>query len=99
MVKIGHTCVVLSRVKTMKGLFMTEKLTKNLSKHAMKKEMKDMLKKFKDDKSMPDIDDEDYQALVKKERTYYEHLEQRVVSDSDDDSSGGNIDTATYSFV
>ena len=52
-------CVVLSRVKTMNGLYLRVKLTRDLSKYAKPQAMKDMLQKFKSTIAVQLLDEEE----------------------------------------
>ena len=55
--------VVLSRVRTMAGLFMRHPLTHNLVKYRMPAAMKQMLKTFRDTIGLSELSDEDYSQL------------------------------------
>jgi hypothetical protein len=57
--------VVLSRVKTMKGLYIRTKLKEDLEKYEMPVEMKAMLRAFSDNIGIKDLTDEDYTRLEK----------------------------------
>jgi hypothetical protein len=59
--------VVLSRVRTMKGLFLKEPLSEDLTKYAMSEDMKDMLKDFERRLSLAPITPEEYEAIFKLE--------------------------------
>jgi len=56
--------VVLSRVKTMAGLYLTKPLTYDLKKYAKPETMKRMLKKFADTIQMEIFTEEQYKSLV-----------------------------------
>ena len=55
--------VVLSRVRTMAGLFMRHPLMHNLVKYRMPAAMKQMLKTFRDTIGLSELSDEDYSQL------------------------------------
>ena len=55
--------VVLSRVKTMAGLYLRQPLSTDLSKYKMSDDMKSMLKRFRDTISLQPLSDDDYQQL------------------------------------
>jgi len=57
--------VVLSRVRTMDGLYLKEPLTEDLTKYAMPEEMQDMLKEFRDNVWLHDIEEEEIEAMLK----------------------------------
>lgn len=57
--------VVLSRVKTMAGLYIARPLDEDLSKYEMPEEMKRMLNAFRSTISHEDITDEEYDAMLK----------------------------------
>jgi hypothetical protein len=52
--------VVLSRVRTMKGLYLAAPLSENLSKYAMSKNMKDMIESFQNRIGLPIYSESDY---------------------------------------
>ena len=64
--------VVLSRVKTMKGLHMRTPLSKDLSKYAKPDTMKRMLQGFKDSIAVTTIKDEEYVEMEKLSYDYWE---------------------------
>ena len=55
--------VVLSRVRTMAGLYLRKRLTRNLKKYAKPEAMKRMLKAFADSVQMEMLSDEEYTKL------------------------------------
>ena len=55
--------VVLSRVKTMKGLCLRKKLDTNLDKYTKSEDMKAMIKKFADTVAVTHITEEEYETL------------------------------------
>ena len=55
--------VVLSRVRTMKGLYLRQALTSDLSKYRMPAAMKSMLKSFRDSIALTLLDEEEYAQL------------------------------------
>ena len=55
--------VVLSRVKTMAGLYLRQPLVTDLSKYAMSDNMKHMIHKFKQTCALQPLSDEDYEDL------------------------------------
>ena len=55
--------VVLSRVRTMAGLYLREKLSTDLEVYKMPQAMKNMIQKFRDTVSLPDLSEEDYAVL------------------------------------
>ena len=55
--------VVLSRVKTMKGLFLRVKLSLDLSKYEKPQEMKNMLQRFKSTVAALEIDESEYEKM------------------------------------
>ena len=55
--------VVLSRVKTMKGLYLRKKLDTNLDKYTKSEDMKAMIKKFADTVAVTHITQEEYETL------------------------------------
>ena len=57
--------VVLSRVKTMKGLFIQKPLSKDLKKYEKPAAMKEMLKKFQETISVEMFTDEEYEQMAK----------------------------------
>ena len=57
--------VVLSRVKTMKGLYIRKPLSKDLKKYEKPTAMKEMLQKFKDTISVQMLDEEEYEEMSK----------------------------------
>ena len=59
--------VVLSRVRTMLGLFFRTPLEEDLSLYEMPKEMKDMLAKFREEICIKDLSDDDYATLLQEE--------------------------------
>ena len=56
--------VVLSRVKTMKGLALKEKLSQDLEKYRCSSKLKTLLKKFEDNKQVKEIFPEEYHRMV-----------------------------------
>ena len=56
--------VVLSRVRTMLGLYLREPLVRNLNKFKMPKKMKAMLQKFRDTISLSPISEADYNEMM-----------------------------------
>ena len=58
--------VVLSRVKKMKGLYLQEPLSTDLSKYAMKDEMREMLDEFRK-KAVKQITDSEYDEMIHEE--------------------------------
>ena len=61
--------VVLSRVRTMEGLYIREELDTDLSQYAMPDSMKAMLQKFRDTIALNELTVEDYTDMVR--RTSY----------------------------
>jgi hypothetical protein len=59
--------VVLSRVKTMAGLYILEPLSEDLSKYAMPQKMKDMLKTFRDTILLEPLTESDYSNIERSE--------------------------------
>ena len=57
--------VVLSRVKTMAGLYIRQKLPLKLEKYAKSQEMKDMIRKFAETINYEAISDSEYKQLEK----------------------------------
>ena len=57
--------VVLSRVKTMKGLYIRKPLSKDLKKYEKPTAMKEMLQKFTDTISVQMLDEEEYEEMSK----------------------------------
>ena len=57
--------VVMSRVTTMKGLFMREKLSDSLAQFEMPARMKQMIQTFKDTLCINEITDDEYEQLLK----------------------------------
>ena len=62
--------VVLSRVKTMNGLYLLERLTKTLSKYAMSKDMKKMLEGFRKRFPMTTFTVDEYNQMYADEDTH-----------------------------
>ena len=56
--------VVLSRVKTMDGLYIRVPLSYTLKKYAKPKQMLEMLEYFREKCALVDLSDEEYQQLV-----------------------------------
>lgn len=73
--------VVLSRVRTMKGLFIRQKLTRNLQKYQKNKKIGVMLKAFRKSIELPDITDSEYERMILDETNGSE-------GDDEDDSDG-----------
>lgn len=61
------TYVVLSRVRTMLGLFFRTPLSEDLSAYRMPEEMKSMLQGFRDKIGIKDLSDDDYNAFLRQE--------------------------------
>ena len=61
--------VVLSRVRTMEGLYIWEDLDTDLSQYAMPDSMKTMLQKFRDTIALNELTMEDYTDMLR--RTSY----------------------------
>ena len=59
--------VVLSQVTKMLGLFFQKPLSKDLSLYAMPEEMKEMLKKFREDICIKELSDDDYAMFLHEE--------------------------------
>ena len=57
--------VVLSRVKTMAGLYIRKRLSKKLEKYEKPEAMKKMLAVFRDKIYVPSISDEEYEVMEK----------------------------------
>jgi hypothetical protein len=57
--------VVLSRVRKMEGLYLRVLLTEDLSKYAMPEAMKEMLKEFREKISLCEVEDEEYDDMIK----------------------------------
>lgn len=62
--------VVLSRVTTMKGLFLTKPLSEDLTKYAMSDDMKEMLREFQRTILLTRLDDSTYEDILKFEQAY-----------------------------
>ena len=60
-------CVVLSRVKTMDGLYLREKLSTDLKKYKMSNAMKAMLQRFRDELDLDEIPDDVCESLIASE--------------------------------
>jgi hypothetical protein len=61
------TYVVLSRVRTMAGLYMMQPLSKDLTKYAMSDKMKQMLAEFEQGHLLQPIDDDAYRQMLQHE--------------------------------
>ena len=59
--------VVLSRVKTMKGLFLRRKLLRNLKKYQKSEDMVRMIQKFRDTIAVKELDQQVYDDLIAEE--------------------------------
>jgi len=59
--------VVLSRVRTMAGLYIRKRLSRDLKKYAKLPAMKRMLKKFRETIAVEMLDDDDYESLMQHE--------------------------------
>ena len=70
--------VLLSRVRTMSGLYLREKLSTVLSRYDMPKAMKDMLKKFRETIELPIISEDEYNKMLKQEDTWLQMLSNNV---------------------
>ena len=62
-------CVVLSRVKTMAGLFLRVPLDTNLKQCAKPKKMLEMLQGFRDRLSVATMSDDDYKLIIEAEES------------------------------
>ena len=60
--------VVLSRVKTMKGLFLRRKLLRNLKKYQKSEDMVRMIQKFRDTIAVKELDQQVYDDLIAEEQ-------------------------------
>ena len=57
--------VVLSRVRSMAGLYIREKLEYDLTKYEMPDNMKRMIQRFRDTISLSELTDDDYATLLR----------------------------------
>ena len=62
--------VVLSRVRTMAGLFMSEPLSLDINKYKPKEEMLEMMQKFRDEKTLAPIEESLYREMKDFSETY-----------------------------
>jgi hypothetical protein len=67
--------VVLSRVRTMLGLYLREPLTRNLNKFKMPRKMKAMLQKFRDTISLTPMSESEYNEMFEWEDNLPPHVE------------------------
>ena len=63
-------CVVLSRVKTMDGLCLRQKLSLDLEKHKMSPDMLKMLEHFRKNVLLEDLTEEQYERMIQEEERY-----------------------------
>lgn len=59
------TYVVLSRVRTMKGLYLREPLSLDLTKYALKPEIIAMLRKFEEEHAIQPMSADEYKTIIK----------------------------------
>lgn len=80
--------VVLSRVRTMDGLYIRQKLSRNLAKYKKNDKIKEMLDTFRDEIALEGLTDQEYESMIQneengKELTDDEADEDEEMSDSD----------------
>ena len=62
--------MVLSRVKTMDGLYLRQKLSLDLEKYKMSPDMLKMLEHFRKNVLLEDLTEEQYERMIQEEERY-----------------------------
>jgi hypothetical protein len=83
--QVNWPYVVLSRVRTMKGLYLRECLSEDLKKYRMKPRMRQMLQRFRDTVALEDMTELDYKNLVLSESSDVYYGDTDTSNSSEDD--------------
>lgn len=70
MYKQNWAYVVLSRVRTMNGLYIRQNLDPNVNRYRKNKKIEEMLKNFRDTVNIPSFSDRDYELMIQEEEAY-----------------------------